>query len=207
MRCPGSSASTTAAPNSRAASSIPRDRARCEPASTPTRISATSANTRSSTSSIRSSTGWSTATTRSSTRFELMSDEAHTLQRIARHLIVAARPLIEAGASLGAFSQLMGRVGFFATDIPAPYQELATRVSDAADAIETFPSSPSLQDVLGLLDEAKGIYDAVQDLESGPVPTGADAAGYSAEIGERLFELLLVDYLAAEQPGARNVLA
>jgi len=136
-----------------------------------------------------------------------MPDQAPTLQRIAHHLIVAARPLIEAGASVGAFSQLMGRIGFFASDIPAPYQQLATRVGGAEDAIETFPASPSLQDILGLLDKAKGIYDAVQDLRNGPVPTGADAAGYAAEIGERLFELLLTDYLAAEQPGARNVLA
>jgi hypothetical protein len=137
----------------------------------------------------------------------MADDDADTLQLIARHLIVAARPLIDAGSSLGAFSQLMGRIGFFASDIPAPYKQLATRVSDAADAIETFPSSPSLQDVLGLLDKAKGIYDAVQGLKNGPVPSGADAASYASEIGERLFELLLTDYLAAEQPGARNVLA
>ena len=40
-----------------------------------------------------------------------------------------------------------------------------------------------------------------------PAPTGADAAAYAEEIGERLFELLLTDYLAAEQPGAYNVLS
>ena len=36
---------------------------------------------------------------------------------------------------------------------------------------------------------------------------GADASAYVQEIGERLFELLLTDYLADEQPGAYTVLS
>jgi hypothetical protein len=44
-------------------------------------------------------------------------------------------------------------------------------------------------------------------LATAPVPNGADPAAYAAEIGERLFELLLTDYLAAEQPGANSILS
>ena len=137
-----------------------------------------------------------------------MADEQqHTLALIADHLITAAQPLIEAATSLGAFMRLMGRIGFFASDIPAPYQQLATRVSAAANALENLPASPSIQDLLNLLDKGKGIYDAIQQLAAAPVPNGADPAAYAQEIGERLFELLLTDYLAAEQPGAYNILS
>ena len=137
-----------------------------------------------------------------------MADEQrHTLELIAGHLIKAAQPLADAGTSLGAFMRLMGRLGFFAGDVPPPYRALATSVGNALTALESVPDSPSLQDLLALLDKARGIYDAVQQLRAGPVPTGADAAAYAAEIGERLFELLLTDYLAAEQPTAYNILA
>jgi hypothetical protein len=98
--------------------------------------------------------------------------------------------------------RLMGRIGFFAGDIPPPYRALATSVGDALTARENVPASPSLQDLLALLGKGKAVYDAVQQLGAGPVPSGADAAAYAAEIGERLFELLLTDYLAAEQPAA-----
>jgi Family of unknown function (DUF6603) len=137
----------------------------------------------------------------------MADEERHTLALIAGHLIKAAEPLIEAGSSLGAFMRLMARIGFFVSDAPPPYQALATSVGDGLTAIENLPASPSLQDLLALLDKAKAIYDAVQQLASGPVPSGADASAYAAEIGERLFELLLTDYLAAEQPDAYNILA
>ena len=137
-----------------------------------------------------------------------MADEQrHTLETIARHLIAAARPLIEAGGSLGAFMRLMGRIGFFASDIPQPYRELATTVQDAAAALEAMPAEPGAEDMIALLQHAKSVHGAIKQLAAGPVPSGADANAYAAEIGERLFELLLTDYLAAEQPGAHNVLA
>src|SRR4051812_10563450 len=137
-----------------------------------------------------------------------MADEQrHTLESIARHLILAAAPLIEAANSLGTFMRLMGRIGFFASDVPAPYQQLATSVDNALTAVETMPASPSLQDILALLEKPKAVYDAVQGLGAGPAPTGADAAAYAQEIGQPLFELLLTDYLAAEQPSAYNILS
>ena len=66
---------------------------------------------------------------------------------------------------------------------------------------------PSLQDIWTLLEKAKDVDDAIQQLGSGPVPSGADASAYAQEIGERLFELLLTDYLADEQPDAFNILS
>lgn len=137
----------------------------------------------------------------------MAEEQSHTLQLIARHFIIAAQPLIDAGNSRGAFMRLMARIGFFASDLPPVYQQLGSTVGDAVTALENLPDSPSLQDLLNLLQKAKGIYDAVQQLAHAPAPAGVDAGAYATEIGERLFELLLTDYLALEQPGAYNVLA
>jgi hypothetical protein len=127
-----------------------------------------------------------------------MADDRHTFELIARQLIRAAEPLIEAGSSFGAFKRLMARLGFDASSLPAPYAALATQVGAALTALEAFPASPSLTDLLGLLDWGKGLYDAIQGLAAAPPPAGVDAGAYAAEIGERLFELLLTDYLSRE---------
>ena len=137
----------------------------------------------------------------------MADDQKHTLELIASHLIKAVQPLVDAAESRGAFVRLMSRIGFFASDIPGPYAALATTVGDAVTALESLPQEPSLQDLTGLLAKAKAVYDAIQGLGSTPAPTGADATAYAQEIGERLFELLVADYLAAEQPGAYSVLS
>jgi hypothetical protein len=137
----------------------------------------------------------------------MADDQRHTLELLARHLIVAAQPLVDAGRSSGAFMRLLARLGFSVTEIPPPYQVLANTVADATQALQTLPDSPSMQDLAQLLGKAKGVYDAVQQLSAGPVPAGVDPAAYAEEIGERLFELLLTDYLAAEQPRAFSILS
>ena len=136
-----------------------------------------------------------------------MADQRHTIEVLARHLISAARPLIEAGSSFGAFKRLMARLGFDATNLPPAYAAVATAVTNALNRIETFPASPTLEQIIALLADAKGVFEAIQNLASSPPPAGADAGAYAAEIGERLFELLLTDYLATEHTAAFNVLA
>jgi hypothetical protein len=48
------------------------------------------------------------------------------------------------------------------------------------------------------------VYEAVRGLQQ--APTGVDANAFLAEVGDRLFELLLVDYLASGLPWAYNAL-
>jgi hypothetical protein len=127
-----------------------------------------------------------------------MADDRHTFELIARHLIQAAEPLIEAGTSFGAFKRLMARLGFDATSLPPPYTALGTQVRAALTELEAFPAGPSLQQLLDLLNTCKNVYDAVQALSATPAPAGVDAGAYASEIGERLFELLLTDYLASQ---------
>ena len=136
-----------------------------------------------------------------------MADDRHTFELIARHVIRATEPLIEAGTSFGAFKRLMARLGFDATSLPAPYAALGTQVQAAVTTLESFPASPSLTDLLGLLATGKGVFDAIQGLAGAPPPGGVDAGAYAAEIGERLFELLLTDYLAREATTAFHLLS
>ena len=86
-----------------------------------------------------------------------MADQRHTIEVLARHLISAARPLVAAGSSFGAFKQLMARLGFDVTDLPPPYAAVATTVTNAVNRIETFPASPTLEQIIGLLADAKGV--------------------------------------------------
>jgi hypothetical protein len=134
----------------------------------------------------------------------MADDQSHTLELIAGHLITAVRPLTEAATSLGAFMRLMARIGFFASDVPPPYHQLATTVGDAVAALENLPPSPDMQDLLAVLEKAKAVYDSIQGLSAGPVPSGG-RHGYAEEIGERL--LSAATDFSREQPGGGNVLA
>jgi hypothetical protein len=136
-----------------------------------------------------------------------VAQDRHTVELIARHFIAAARPLTEAAASPGLFRRMMARLGFSATGIAPAYATLATTVANAISAVEALPPSPSFEEVWALLDKAKGVYQAIDALGASPPPPGADAAAYAAEIGERLFELLLTDYLSAEHTAAFNILS
>ena len=136
-----------------------------------------------------------------------MAESRHTFEVIARHFISAAEPLIEAGTSPGAFMRLMARLGFRATSMPPAYAALATDVRAALTALNAFPAAPSLDQLLDLLATAKRIFDGIQNLKAGPAPAGVPPGPYATEIGDRLFELLLTDYLAREATRTFNLLA
>ena len=61
----------------------------------------------------------------------MAEEHPHTLELVARHLIKATQPLVDAAESRGAFMRLMSRIGIFASDIPAPYAQLATATGSA----------------------------------------------------------------------------
>ena len=136
-----------------------------------------------------------------------MSEERHTLETLARHLIRAAAPLVEAGASLGDYKRLMVRLGFRVTSIPAPFAALSVSVSGAQVKVDAFPAGAALTDVLSLLAQARGVFDGIRGLATGPPPAGVDPAAYATEIGRGLTDLLLTEYLAGEFRPAFNVLA
>jgi len=127
-----------------------------------------------------------------------MSDQPGTLETIARHLALAVQPLRDAVADLTAFKRLMYRMGWNVQSLPPAYAALATLADDASTAlaaIETSSGAAQLARVLDLLEKVRALYQAIKTLAD--APAGVDASAFLAEVPERLFELLLVDYLAA----------
>ncbi len=127
-----------------------------------------------------------------------MSEASGTLETIGRHLALAVRPLRTAAADLASFKHFMYRLGWNVQSLPPAYAALASLVDDVANAlgaIEAASGAERLSRVLNLLDKISALYQAVKTL--GAAPDGVDAAAFLAEVPERLFELLLVDYLAA----------
>ena len=131
-----------------------------------------------------------------------------TLATIARHLALAVQPLRDAVASEGAFKAFMYRLGWKVESLPPAYVALGGLVDDAATAlaaIEASPDDPDLEAVLELLGKVRAIHQAIKGLTD--APAGVDATAFLQEIGERLLELLLVDYVAAALPGTYHALA
>ena len=127
-----------------------------------------------------------------------MSDQPGTLETIARHLALAVRPLRDGVADLGAFKRLMYRLGWNVESLPASYQELGALVEEALDtlnAIEASPAEADISTVVTLLEKVRAIYRGIADLSE--APAGVDANTFLQEITERLFEMLLIDYLAS----------
>jgi hypothetical protein len=132
------------------------------------------------------------------------SAQTGTLHALARHLVLAMRPLTEAVADLPAFRTLLYRLGWDVKSLPPEYTALAAKVDAALVALDGLGDSPQPAEVLDLLDQAKAIHQAISGLRT--APDGVDPADFLAEIGQRLFELLLVDYLTSELPGVYSLL-
>jgi hypothetical protein len=126
-----------------------------------------------------------------------VADDKGTLELIATHLVLALQPLADAAADLESFRTFMLQLGWDIQSLPPEYVTLASDVVDAMSALERLGANPAPADVLGLIDKVRAIYTEIQAL---PAPAGADPAAFAAEIAERLFELLLADYLAAATP-------
>ncbi|HKS29811.1 MAG TPA: DUF6603 domain-containing protein [Pyrinomonadaceae bacterium] len=134
-----------------------------------------------------------------------MSDERGTLELIGRHLSLALYPLSDAVSGTENFKQFLYRLGWNAEDMPPAYANLGALASAAVQALENLDETPSPEAILDLIKKAKDAFDGIQSITD--APAGVDATEFLAEIGERMFELLLTDYLAAELPAAYNLLS
>src|SRR5262245_4207009 len=134
-----------------------------------------------------------------------MADSPGTLETLGRHLALALQPLRDAFRDLDQFKRLMFRMGWRVTDLPAEYQEVAAAADDALAKLEALENSPSPSAVSDLVLAVRRAYEAVRGIAT--APPGVDAGAFLAEIGERLFELLLTDYLAAAAPRLYNLLS
>src|SRR5215470_3986498 len=134
-----------------------------------------------------------------------MSDKPGTLELIGQHLTLALRPLLDGLSDLAHFKQLMYRLGWQVTGLPPEYTALASAVSTAVTKFENLSDNPSADEIAGLLQAVKNAYDAIQGIST--APPGVDVGAFLTEIVERLFELLLTDYLALKLPTLYRLLS
>jgi len=133
-----------------------------------------------------------------------MADQQGTLQTIGSILATALQPLITAFSSTEAFKGFMLRLGWSPSDLPPAYSNLANLVSAVVDKVENLGDNPSPSDIADLVQKGVAAFGAIQSIST--APPGVDAGAFLAEIGERLFEILLTDFLTAEMPAAYNAL-
>jgi hypothetical protein len=130
-----------------------------------------------------------------------MPDQRGTLEAVARHLALAVEPLRRAVADLGGFQAFLLRLGWEATTLPPAYRELAGIVDRAVAAAEALADDPGPEEALEVLAEIQRLHQALDALDETPggiAPT--DRTAFAAELADRVFELLLTDYLAAALP-------
>ncbi len=133
-----------------------------------------------------------------------MADQQGTLQSIGTVLTTALRPLTVAFSGVEQFKGFMSRLGWSPTDLPPEYQALTSLVSSAIDKLENLGDNPSASDVLDLVHKAVAAFQAVRSIAT--APPGVDTGTFLSELPERLFEILLIDFIAAEAPSAYNAL-
>ena len=134
-----------------------------------------------------------------------MSTTTGTFEQVARAMIEALAPLRRALGSTDAFRSFMLRLGWEATSVPPAYTQLGTAIAESVQAIEALRDDPTETEILVLLGKAKAAYLAIDQIDQ--APPGVDASAFLSQIGERLFEVLLTDYLAAHQPAVFNWLS
>src|SRR5262245_38916112 len=131
-----------------------------------------------------------------------METQPGTLHSFARHLVSAMEPLKEAVADLPAFRTFLYRLGWEAQSLPTEYTALAAKVDAAMAALNSLGASPQPAQIYDVLGKVKALYEALKEISA--APEGVDPGEFLSDIGHRVFELLLVDYLAKVFPSAHS---
>ena len=134
-----------------------------------------------------------------------MADQHGTLELVAGHLARAMAPLGDTVSSIQGFRAFMLRLGWHAEDLPPAYATLASTVDSCLVAVDALSDDPQIEEVLALLDAAAAVYRALDDLDT--APAGVEPDEFLADLAERVFELLLVDYLTIAVPTVFNAFA
>ncbi len=128
-----------------------------------------------------------------------MSESQGTLRAIAQHLAGAVEPLDLAFRDVDHFRTLMWQLGFDAQGLPPSYLDAADKVLQAVGAVEALVDDADIESIVTAIQKVGVVYQAIDTLAE--APPGVDAAEFLSEIGRRLFEYLLAEYLRNEIPG------
>lgn len=121
-----------------------------------------------------------------------------TLGLLAHHLVAAVRPLEDAFADADAFQVLLQQLGWEVAGLPPSYPAVATKVTQAGNAIEALTDGATVEEILAVIGKAGDVYRAIGALTE--APAGIDPAVFLPELGRRLFEYLLGRQLLTEAP-------
>ena len=128
-----------------------------------------------------------------------MATELGTLHLLAQHLVLALEPLKEAVEDAPSFRTFLYRLGWDVQSLPPEYTALAGKVDAALTTLNSLADDPTPTQIFDVLDKVSELYRALQQLSV--APEGVDATEFLSEIGARIFELLLADYLIEALPG------
>jgi len=131
-----------------------------------------------------------------------MSRSRDTIRVVVEHLARAVEPLRRAVRDVDSFRTFMLRLGWSVESLPPGYQSLGGLVDEVVTTLQSLDDDGAPGNVVDLLTRVRGVYEAIGGIRE--APDGVEAAAFLAEIGERLFELLLLEYLAAEFNGVYN---
>lgn len=145
------------------------------------------------------------STIRATPGHALMS-ERDTLAAIAEHLALAFAPLREATADLDSFVRFMLRLGWSVESLPQDFVDLGGNAAQLAIAVEALIDDPDPETVEATFTALRSLVTAIDAVDSAGAPVGVDPATFAAEVGERLGEQLLTDYLVAAWPGVSQAL-
>lgn len=133
-----------------------------------------------------------------------MAESKGTFHLIAEHFAGALAPLENAFASYNAFRNLLLRMGWKVTSLPASYTAIATDVGNLLTTLDGLAESPEIDEVLDLLSTISSLYTDIQNLSD--APGGVDPADFRADFPAKLFDFLLLNYLEDKLPQIYNLL-
>lgn len=135
-----------------------------------------------------------------------MNDQHDVLTTLAEHLVLAFKPLEEAFSDEERFKGFLFSLGWEVDDLPQEYIELSAQVSAAVATVKDLANKQiEADDIANLVATVKNLFQKTQNLST--APAGVNSAEFLGEIGERLGEYLLTEYLSRNVNALYNLLA
>jgi hypothetical protein len=122
-----------------------------------------------------------------------------TFDYIVQELGTAVAPLREAVSSPASFQRFLYRLGWKVADLPKAWSDLVAEVEVIIAEAEALKDQPGLGKAKKLLEKIKKLHGSIKGISKPPAGP-SNATQFLLETGERIFEILLIDYLASEQP-------
>jgi hypothetical protein len=126
-----------------------------------------------------------------------------TLEELGKHLALAVQPLKEAVSDPDRFRIFLYRLGWGVNGIPPSYASLIAKVDEAIASLEALLADPDPTKAVAVFGKIKAVYEALLTISEAP-PGVVDVPTFLNEIRERLFEILIVDYLTDAWPFLLN---